>query len=161
MVSRFVMSPCRNSPSSGSKSYRSYIAPLDKQRMTRRYTKMYFFFFSTAMIVCSSNTVRHSSHISFFCGGDPYCTVVQRPENTHEELKGLFERPASLYLQSKITDLILSFQVPCGSINIHIASRVFLFVAGYLNLHTSVFFRLFVDLICEISVILSIGNKSY
>ena len=38
-----------------------------------------------ATIVCRRNTVRESSHISFFCGRDPFCEVVQRPENTHEE----------------------------------------------------------------------------
>ena len=34
------------------------------------------------MIVCSRNTVRESLHISFFCGRDPFCEVVRRPENT-------------------------------------------------------------------------------
>ena len=58
--------------------------------------------------MCSSNTVRESSHISFFCGGDPYCEIVQRPENTHGELTGLLEWPVGLCLQSKITELILS-----------------------------------------------------
>ena len=45
-------------------------------------------------IVCSNNTVRESSHISFFCGRDRYCEVVQRPEKTRDELTGLLERPA-------------------------------------------------------------------
>ena len=90
----------------------------------------------------------------------PFCEVVRRPENTYEELTGLFEwpvglspsleRPADpfpsfelpldLCLQSKFIDLILSFQVPWGSMNILFASRIFLFVAGYQNLHTFVFF---------------------
>ena len=39
-----------------------------------------------------SETVR--TYLSF-CGRDPFCEVVRRPENTHEELTGLFEWPAS------------------------------------------------------------------
>ena len=44
-----------------------------------------------AMIVCCRNTVRENSHISFFCGGDLFCDVVRRPENTHGELTGLLD----------------------------------------------------------------------
>ena len=122
--------------------------------------------------MCGRNTVRESSHISFFCGGDPFWEVVRRPENTHEELTGLLEWPADLYpsfewpldlcLQSKITDIIF-FQVPCGSMNILFASRIFLFIAGYRNLHTS---GVFFSVICwsylwtGISVTQSIGHKS-
>ena len=51
------------------------------------------------MIVCKSNTVRQSSNISFFCSGDPYCEVVQRPEGTHVEQTGLLERPLGLSLR--------------------------------------------------------------
>ena len=43
------------------------------------------------------NTVSESSHISFFCGGDPFCEVVRRPENRHEELTGLLEWPTGLF----------------------------------------------------------------
>ena len=123
--------------------------------------------------MCSSNTVRESSHISFFCAGDPFCEVVQGLENTHGVLTGLLERPADLTpsleppedlcLQSKITDLTLSFQVPCRSMNILFASRIFLFMAGYWNLHTSGFFPVlcWCYLRTEISVTLSIGNKLY
>ena len=134
--------------------------------------------------MCHRNTVRKSSHISFFCGGDPFCKVVRKPENTHGELTGLlewpagpsipsleipadlspsFQRPVDLCFQSKITDLILSLQVPCGYINIFFALVFFYFMAGYRNLHTSVFF----PVICwsyqwtEISVTLSIGNQLY
>ena len=49
-----------------------------------------------ATIVCSRNTVRESSYISFFCGGDPFCEVVQRLENTQGELTGLLEWLAGL-----------------------------------------------------------------
>ena len=48
------------------------------------------------MIVCSRNTVRESSLISFFCGEDPFCEVLPRPENTLGELTGLLEWPAIL-----------------------------------------------------------------
>ena len=33
--------------------------------------------------MCNGNTVRESTHISFFYGGDPFCKVVRRPKNTH------------------------------------------------------------------------------
>ena len=133
----------------------------------------------------SRNTFREreSSHISSFCGGDPFCEVVGRPENTHEALTGLLEwpvghslslewpadlspsldGPADLYLQSKITDLIFSFQIPSGTMNILFASR-FISVYGWLSEQT--YFRFFPVigwsyLRTEISVTLSIGNKLY
>ena len=58
-----------------------------------------YFYSSTATIVCSRNAVRESSHISFFCGWDPFCEVVRRPENTHRELSGLLEWPVGLCLR--------------------------------------------------------------
>ena len=118
-----------------------------------------YFYSSKATIVCSRNTVRESSHISFLCCGNSFCEVVRRLENTQEELTGLLEWPAGhsldwetsgsspslersvdICLQSKITDLILSFQVPFGSMNILFISRIFLFMGGYWNLNTSSFF---------------------
>ena len=51
------------------------------------------------MIVRSRNTVGESLHINFFCDGDPFCEVVQRPENTHEELTGLLEWTMGLSLR--------------------------------------------------------------
>ena len=109
------------------------------------------------------------------CAGDPFREVVRRPENTHEELTGPLEWPVGLSLclrdqqtsPVRLSDqristfcphLILSFQVPCRSMNILFASRVYLFVGGNRNLHTSVIF----PVICwsylrtEISVTLSI-----
>ena len=53
-----------------------------------------YFYSLMVTIVCNRNKVRECSHISFFCGGDPFCEVVRRPENTHEELTGLLEWPA-------------------------------------------------------------------
>ena len=64
-----------------------------------RYIIIWFIFlFSTATIVCSRNTIRESSHIPFFCGGEPFCEVVQRPKKIHGELTGLLEWPACLSL---------------------------------------------------------------
>ena len=99
------------------------------------------------------NTVRASLHTSFFWGGDPFCEVVQRSENTHEELTGLLEWPAgfSLHLRDQQTSPLriansgslssvqnyrpyIVFQVPWT------LPRIFLFMAGYRNLHTSGFF---------------------
>ena len=121
-----------------------------------------YFYSSTATIVCSRNTVSESSHISFFCGGGPFCEVVQQPENTHGELTGPLEWPACLCLQFKITDLTLSFQVPCGCMNILFAQVFFclwLVIGTYILLF---FFRWFVGLICVRKyVTLSIGNKLY
>ena len=115
--------------------------------------------------MCSRNTVRESLRISFFCGGEPICKVVRRPENTYDMFAWVtrsnsLERQADLSIQSKFTDLILSFQVSYGNMNILFASGIFLFMADYRNLHTSDFF----PVICwsylrtEISVTLSIGN---
>ena len=49
------------------------------------------------------------------------------------DLSTTLERPANLHLQFKFTDLILSFQLPCGSMNILFAPRIFLFADGYRN----------------------------
>ena len=84
-----------------------------------------YFYSSTATIVCSRNTVSESSHISFFCGGNPFCKVVWQPENTHGKLTGLLEWQSGLCLQSKIADFTLSFQVPCGNMNILFAHLFF------------------------------------
>ena len=117
----------------------------------------------------SRNIGWESSHIYFFCGGDPFCEVERRLENTQGEPTGLFEWPADFPLrlsahrvslfQSKIIDFILSFQVPYESAS---SPAYFLFMAGYRNLHTSVFSGIcWFYLQTEISVTLSIGNKLY
>ena len=53
--------------------------------------------------MCSRNTVRESSHVSFFCGGDPFCVLERRPENTHDMFSWVtsgchpsLERPADI-----------------------------------------------------------------
>ena len=105
------------------------------------------------MFVWSRNTVRESSHISLFCGG----------WRTHmRELTGLLEWPADLFLLSKITDLILSFQVPCKNMNILFVSCIFCL---WLLIWTYILLFFFPPVICwsnqwtEISVIPSTGNK--
>ena len=78
------------------------------------------------------------------------------------DLSPSLERPVDLCLQSQITDLILSFQVLCGNMNILFASRIFCL---YLVIGT--YILPFFPVICwsylqtEISVTLSIGNKLY
>ena len=129
--------------------------------------------------MCSRNIVRETSHICFFWRGPFLWSSTTDGEHTwgadrsswvtSETLHSLerpaefspsLERPADLCLQSKITDLILSFQVPCGTMNILFASRIFCL---WLVIGTS-YFRFF-PVICwsylrtEISVILSTGNK--
>ena len=79
-----------------------------------------YFYSSTATLVWNRHTDRESSHLSFFCGEDPFWEVVRRPENKHEgadRFTGVtsgpppsLEWPVGLCLQSKITDLILSFK---------------------------------------------------
>ena len=125
------------------------------------------------MIVCSRNTVRASSHISFFCGGDAFCEVVQWLENTRGELTGLLEWPAGLPLHlsnqqisafsPKLQILYCLFK---SYADIWISSLPTYFsVYGWLSELT--YFRFFFLVICwsylqmEISVTLSIGNKLY
>ena len=134
--------------------------------------------------MCSKNTVRESSHISFFCGRDPICWVVRRPVNTHGELTGQLEWPVGLSLrlrdqrifplrlsdqrislvdlclQSKITDIISSLK---SHAELRTSSSPHVFsVYGWLSELT--YFRFFSVICCsylrtEISVILSTGNK--
>ena len=118
-------------------------------------------------------------YISFF----PFCEVVRRPENTHGALTGLLEWlaglcpslqgpvdlspslewPADLCLQSKITDIILSFQVSCGYMNILFAQ---VFFCLWLVIGTYIF-PVFFPVIgwyyvrTEISVALSLGSNLY
>ena len=135
------------------------------------------------MIVCSRNTVRASSHISFFRGGDRFCEVVLRPENTPGKLTGLPEWPAGLSLrlrnqripptsleqpedllfQSKISDLILPLY---SHAEIWISSSPTYF-SVYVWLSQFTYSWVFFPVICwsylwtEISVTLSIGKKLY
>ena len=57
----------------------------NNERLLGIYKYNLYFYSSTATFVWSKNTVRESSHTSFFCGGDPFCEVERRPENTHGE----------------------------------------------------------------------------
>ena len=130
----------------------------------------------------SRNTVRESSHIYFFCGRDPFCEVVRRSDNTHEELTGLLELPGCLFLRlkdqltspirlsdhwisafcSKLRTLYCLFKSHADIWKS--SSPIYFSVYGWLWELTS--FHFF-PVICwfylrtEISVTLSIGNKLY
>ena len=119
------------------------------------------------------NTIRESSHISFFCDGDPFCEVVLRPENTHEKLTGLLEwpaglspsleRPGDLSFSPKLQTLYCLFKSHAEvwkSSSPHVFS-----VFGWLSELT--YFRFCFPVICwsylrtEISVTLSISSELY
>ena len=110
----------------------------------------------------SRNTV--SSHIPFFCGGDPLCVFARRPENAHGELTGLLEWLAGLPLSPKLQTLYC-FPIPTRKYEHASSPTYFLFMAGYRNLHTSVFVFCLVNcwsyLRTEISITLSTSNKSH
>ena len=112
-----------------------------------------------ATIVYSRNAVREILNISFFCCGDPYCKLVQRPENTHRELTGLLEWPAGFSL--RLTDqrtfpirlndhwisafnpklqTLYCLSSPLRNYKYSLRPSIFLFMGSYQNLHTSVFF---------------------
>ena len=134
------------------------------------------------MIVCHRNTVRESSHISFFCGRDPFCEVVQQPENIHKELTDLLERPTGLCLRLRdqrtsplclsnhwISDISQKLQTLYSLSSLkrkyeHFLCLTYFLLAGYWNLHTSggppPVIR-WSYLWIEISVTQSIGNKLY
>ena len=111
-----------------------------------------------------------SSHVSFFCGGDPFCEVVRRPENTHEELTGLLERPAGslplVWATSRSLPSVQNYRPytvflsPMRKYE-HPLHITYFSVYGWLSGLT--FFPFFPE-IClrtEISVTLSTGNKLY
>ena len=137
----------------------SDIARPHKQKRICRYINYNLYFYSsTATILWSSNKVRESPHIYFFCGEDPYWEVVQRPENTRGA-DCLLERPAgptSLERPMGVCLCLSDHWISTFSPNfqtlyclfksqrkyehpLHL-TYFFLFVAGYRNLHTFVFF---------------------
>ena len=112
----------------------------------------------------SRNTVRESSHISFFCGRDNFCEIERRPKNTQRVADTFAEITCESLLQSKITYLMLSFKSH-AEIWTWLLAHIFS-VYGWVSEFTYIcccFFRV----ICwsylrtEISVILSTGNKLY
>ena len=125
--------------------------------------------------MCSRNRDRESSQIYFFCGGHPYYEVVRRSKNTHEELTGRLERLADLSLplsdqwistfSSKLQNYwpYIVFSSPIQIYDYPLLPLIFLFMAGYWNLHTSGFFQVIYwsFLRTETSVTLFIGNKLY
>ena len=132
--------------------------------------------------MCSRNAVRESSHISFFCGGNPFFELMRRPENTHEELTGLFEWPVGLSPPlERPLDLPLRLSTQRISTYSPNLQTLYCLFKSHVEVWTSssphVFFCLwlfigtyiisFFSVICwsylrtEISVTLSTGNKSY
>ena len=113
----------------------------------------------------SRNTIRGSSHISFFCGGDPLCVFAQRLENTHGVADRFAWVTSGSPSQSRTTDLILSFNSHV-EIWTHLFAHLFS-VYGWLSElpYFWFFFGVFFPIICssylrtEISVTLSTGNK--
>ena len=132
---------------------------------------IYIFYSSTVTIVCRRNTESKSSHISFCAFLGPFLwSSATAGEHTRGADRSAcvisgsppsLERPAGLCLQSKITDLILSFQVPWGSMNILFA---YVYFCLWLVIRTYIL-PFFFSVICwsylrtEISVILSLDNK--
>ena len=143
---------------------------------------IYIFILRRQTIVCSRNTVRENSHISFFCGGDPFCEEVRRLENTHEELTSLVEWPAGLSFRLRdqqtsplcLSNLWISAFSPklqtlyClfkSHAEVWISSSPHVFFCLWLVIRTYIlpFFSViwWSYLRTEISVTLSIGNKLY
>ena len=103
--------------------------------------------------MCGRNTVRESSHISFFCGRRPFCEILRRPENTHQRVSAFSQKLQTLYCLFKShADIWIS------------SSPTYFSVYGWLSKLT--YFRFF-PVICwshlrtEISVTLFLGNKLY
>ena len=87
----------------------SHITPQEKQKKTRWYKHIIYIFIFRRRRVWRRNTARESSHISFFCCGDPFCEVMWRLENTYDMwLAGI-----SLRFRAQLTSpLCLSEQRP-------------------------------------------------
>ena len=121
--------------------------------------------------MCSRNTIRESSHISFFCCGDPFCEEVRRLENTHRRLTGLLEWPAGFSLRlrdqrispPRLSDQKISaFRPKLQTLYCLSSPTYFLFMAGYRNVHTSLFSsNLLILSAMWNSVILSTSNKLF
>ena len=130
----------------------------DDNRYTTGTSYNSYFFSSSATIVCSRYTFRARSHYLPSVAGNPFCEVVRRPENTHEEQTGLLEWPAGLSLRLRdqrttplrLSDHLISafspklqtlyclfFFSPMQIYEYPLHLRIFLFMADYRNLHTS------------------------
>ena len=118
----------------------------------------------------SRNTVRESSHISFFCTVEPFCEVLWRPENTHGEAhRFAWVTSRSLPLLERRTDLPLSPERPAGLFksSARIWTRLFAHAFSVYGLLSELTYFRFFPVICwsyprtEISVSLSIANKTY
>ena len=54
----------------------------NNEKLVDIYRYNLYFYSSAVPFVQSRNTIRESSHISFFCSGGPFCEEMQWPENT-------------------------------------------------------------------------------
>ena len=125
------------------------------------------------MCVCRRNTVRESSHISFFCGGDSFlwssATAGEHTQGadssalvTSGSLPSAWVTSGSLPSVQNYRPYIV-FSSPMRKYEHPLRFTYFLLMAGHWNLQTSVFF----SVICwsylrtEISVLLSIVDKLY
>ena len=121
-----------------------------------------YFYSSTVTFVWSRNTVRESSHISFFSGKDPLCELKRRPENTHGGVDSFAEVTSGSLSQSKIPDLVLSFNS-----HAEIRTRLFAHVFSIYGWLSELTHSRFFTVICwpylrtEISFTVSTGNKLY
>ena len=129
----------------------------------------------------SRNTVGESSHKSFFWGGDPFCEVVRRLENTHRDMTGsawvtsgsLFAWETSGPFPLRLSDQRISVFGPKSQTlyclfkshaDIWTSSSPRVFFCLWLVIGTYIL-PFFFPVICwsylrtEISVTLSIGNK--
>ena len=127
-----------------------------------------YLYSSMVTILCSRNTVREFAHIFLLWRGPFLWSTATAGKHTQgagrsawvtsgsllslerladlptslersADLSPSLERPADLCLQSKITDIILSFRIPCGNMNILFAN-VF---SVYCWLSELTYFRLF------------------
>ena len=84
-----------------------------------------YFYSSTVTFVWSRNTVRESSYISFFCGGDPLCELEQRPENTHGAANRFAWVTCRFLCSVQSYRPYIAFQLLCGNIHMPLRPRIF------------------------------------
>ena len=111
----------------------------------------------------SRNTIRESSHISFFCGKDPLCVLEWWPENIHDMFARVtsrslpsLERPEDLSFSPKLQTLYCLFK---SHVQVWTFSSLHIFFCLWLVIRTYIIRWSY--LWTETSVTLSIGNKLY
>ena len=107
----------------------------NNEKLVDIYKYKLYFYSLAATIVCSRNTVKESSHISFFCSGDPFCEVVQRRENTQGGAdRSAWGTRSSLPSVQNYRPFIV-FSSPMWIYEYPLHPRIFLLMGGYRNLH--------------------------